>query len=146
MPARRSQPRLRRRKSESVGVYVDWLNNVRNASKSRTVVVQHKRDAEVLKGLGVQHVFYVQEPYFRFIDAIVRLKRECILLFDGTHKGNSVCERVRSDLLQHGIAVNTRFRKILFTSPNKELGGLLSFLHKQVAVSLRVHEALPRRL
>jgi 5S rRNA maturation endonuclease (ribonuclease M5) len=127
-------------------VYVEWLQHVRNASKKATVIVAHKRDATVLQSLGVQHVYYLQEPYFQFLDAIVKLKRECILLFDGTRAGNSRSQRVGSDLLQHGIKINTRFRKLLFVSASKEIGGLLSFLHKHVAMSHRVHEAMPRRV
>lgn len=146
MAARRAQPRLRRKKTESVSIYIDWLAHVRNASKRCAVIVGHKRDADVLASLGVQHVYYVQEPYFHFLDGIAKLKRECILLFDATHAGNVVCERVKSDLQQLGTTVNTRFRKLLFLSASKELGGLLSFIHKHVAVSARVHAALPRRL
>ena len=146
MAARRAQPRLRRKKTESVSIYIDWLAHVRNASKKCAVIVGHKRDADVLASLGVQHVYYVMEPYFRFLTGVSELKRECILLFDATHAGNVMCERVKSDLQQLGTKVNTRFRKLLFMSASKELGGLLSFIHKQVAISPRVHEALPRRL
>jgi hypothetical protein len=60
------------------------------------------------------------------------MKRECILLFDATHAGNVACERVKSDLQNMGVRVNTRFRKLLFVSANKEVGGLLKFLHAQV--------------
>ncbi len=145
MGGRRAKPRTRRKGTESTDVYADWVQHVCNASKKSAVVVQHKRDAVVLKAMGVKNVYYVQEPYFKFLDALTNLKRECILLFDATHAGNVVCERIKSDLQHHGIKVNTRFRKILFTSANKELGGFLKFLHEQVVSTPRKH-ALPRRL
>jgi len=146
MTGRRAQPRRKRKATANVDIYIDWLAHVRNASKKSTVIVGHKRDADVLKSLGVQHVYYVQEPYFKFLDAISKMKRECILLFDGTHPGNVISERVESDLQQHGLKTNTRFRKILFTSSNKEVGGFIKFIHKQVAISSRTHAALPGRL
>ncbi len=146
MPARRGQPRRRRKATANTSEYLSWVEHVRNASKKCTVIVGHKKDADVLKSLGVQHVYYVLEPYFRFLDDVVNLKRECVLLFDATHKGNVVCEQVKSDLQQHGIKTNTRFRKMLFTSANKELGGFLKFIHAQVAVSTRTHEAMPHGL
>lgn len=146
MAGRRAKPRTRRKATRESSEYVDWVQHVRNASKKSTVVVHHKRDADVLKAMGVQHVYFVQEPYFRFLDALANLRRECILLFDATHAGNVICERVKSDLQNHGVKINTRFRKILFTSANRELGGFLKFLHEQVTTTPRKHEALPRRL
>ncbi len=146
MAGRRGSPRSRRKGSADVDVYADWISHIRRASKNCAVVVSHKAEADILGQFKVQHVYYVQEPYFKFIDALVKLNKECILLFDATHKGNVECERVASDLLQHGIKVNTRFRKMLFTSANKELGGLLTFIHKHIAITPRTHEALPERL
>lgn len=132
MSSRRGKPRVRRKGSRNTGTYLQWIDHIVNASKTCTVVVAHKSDADVLKRLGVQHVYYVQEPYFKFLDAIAGMKRDCILLFDATHAGNVACERVKSDLQKMGVAVNTRFRKLLFVSANKELGGFLKFLHAQV--------------
>ncbi len=146
MAGRRGKPRSRRKGSADVDVYSDWISHIRRASGDSAVVVGHKKEADILKGFNIKHVYCLQEPYFRFIDSLVQLRKECILLFDATHAGNVVCERVASDLLQHGIKVNTRFRKMLFTSASKELGGLLAFIHKHIAISPRTHEALPERL
>jgi len=146
MAGRRGKQRSRRKGSADVAVYVDWISHIRRASRDCAIVVSHKAEADILRQFRVQHVYYVQEPYFRFIDTLVKLNKECILLFDATHRGNVECERVKSDLLQHGIKVNTRFRKMLFTSANKELGGFLTFIHKHVAISPRTHEALPSGL
>lgn len=143
MAARRPTPRQRRKGTASTSVYLDWIEHLADASKTRTVIVAHKRDADVLKSLGVRNVYYPIEPYFRFLDSIIKIKRECILLFDATRPGNSVSERVGSDLNQHGIKTNTRFRKLLFTSANKELGGLLKFIHQQVMGAERKHAAGP---
>ncbi|MEM4254341.1 MAG: hypothetical protein QXR48_03080 [Candidatus Woesearchaeota archaeon] len=146
MAGRRGNPKAKRKGSTDVDVYVNWLSHIRRASKDCAVVVSHKAEADILRQFNVKHVYYVQEPYFKFIDTLVKLNKECILLFDATHRGNVECEHIKSDLLQHGIIVNTRFRKILFTSANKELGGLLTFIHKHVAITPRTHEALPAGL
>ncbi len=143
MGGRRGKPRVRRKATAEAGDYLEWLEHLVNASKTRIVVVGHKADADVLANLGVRNVHYLQEPYFRFIDGIIGLGRECVLLFDANHAGNVVCERVASDLLQHGIKINTRFRKMLFVSANKELCGLLKFLHKHVMASKRRHDSGP---
>ncbi|MEM4240263.1 MAG: hypothetical protein QXK08_03665 [Candidatus Woesearchaeota archaeon] len=146
MAGRRGKPRSRRKGSADVDIYAGWISHIRSASKNSAVVVGHKKEADILAGFGVKHVYYLKEPYFRFIETLMKLNKECILLFDATHSGNVDCERVASDLLQHGIKVNTRFRKMLFTSACKELGGLLAFIHKHIAITPRTHEALPERL
>lgn len=146
MAGRRGNPRRRRKGTKDIDAYVEWLKHIRSASRNCAVVVSHKAEADILRQFNVKHVYYVSEPYFKFIDTLVKLNKECILLFDATHRGNVECERVASDLLQHGIKINTRFRKMLFTSANKELGGLLTFIHKHVAITPRTHEALPAGL
>jgi hypothetical protein len=36
---------------------------------------------------------------------------------------------------QHGVKVNTRFRKILFTGKLKTLSGFLKFIHRSIGLS-----------
>ncbi len=117
----------------------NWIEVLRKASVERTVLVQHKRDADVLKSLHVQHVYYEQEPDFKVIEAIVDLGKECLLLYDATRAGNTACARMRSKLEHRGVKVSTRMRKILFTSSCKELGGFLKYIHEQIMPTERKH-------
>ncbi len=118
---------------------LNWLTVLRNASKERVVVVQHKRDAAVLQSLGVMNVCYEQEPEFRTIESLVNSGRECLLVYDATHAGNTACARMRSKLEHRGVKVSTRMRKILFTAGCKELGGFLKYVHEMILPTERKH-------
>jgi 5S rRNA maturation endonuclease (ribonuclease M5) len=115
---------------------------VRNASAKSTVLVQHKKDAEILRSLGVKHVYYYQEPEHQLLQAIADIRRPCIVLWDATRPGNAKCQRITDTLQKLGVEVNTRFRKFLFTTPFKALSGLLSFIHAHVYDSPRKHEGV----
>lgn len=140
MGGRRSNPRAQRKGECGVDLAEEWLNKVRNASKTHTVLVNHKKAADILKGLGVQNVYYYVEPEFQLLQAIADVGRPCIVLWDATRPGNTKCERVKQKLQNLGVKVNTRFRKFLFTTPFKELHGFLAFVHKHVFDSQRKHE------
>ncbi len=146
MAGRRGTPRRRRKASRSESVFVDWIEHVRNASQKCSVVVSNKRAADMLRRFNVKHVYYIKEPYFKFIDSIVKVRKECIILIDADRKGNTLAAKVQNDLQNQGIKINHGFRKILFTSACKNLAGFMAFLHKQVAISPRQHEALPKGL
>lgn len=122
--------------------YQEWLNHLANASEERVVLVEHKKEAEVLKALGVRNVIYYQKPEQDLIDAIADMKKECILLLDADRPSNKECERLKTLLNQNGVKTNTRFRKVLLTSQFKELSGLLKYLHTHVADTPRKHEGV----
>ena len=119
----------------------NWIKVLRRASVTRTLLVQHKRDADVLRSLHVQNIYYEQEPEFKVIEALVDLGKECILLYDANRAGNTACARMRSKLEHRGVKINTRMRKILFTTNIKELGGFLRYLHESILSTPRKHEA-----
>ncbi|MBI4451512.1 hypothetical protein HY642_06055 [Candidatus Woesearchaeota archaeon] len=141
--ARKSVPQ--RQKEEPADLYVSWLRNLRSAARTRIVLVQHKKEADVLKGFGVRRVVWYSEPEWKFVYALQKAQRECIVLFDVDRKSNEVCERLQSTLRQAGVRLNTRFRKVLFTSKSKELSGLLKYLHKTVFDSERKHAGAPQQ-
>lgn len=121
---------------------VHWMDHVRKASKKCMVVAQHKSDRDMLKSVGCKNVVYYKEPEADFIQSLVDKEKECILLFNGDRPSNAKCQRIRSELEQQGVKVNTRFRKIIFTESAKTFSGLLKHIH-QLAGGERVHLGLP---
>ena len=121
---------------------IHWVQHLCNASRKCMVVTQHKKERDVLKSLGCKNVVYSKEPESDFIQSLVDREKECILLFDGDRHSNSQCQKLRAKLEQQGLKVNTRFRKIIFTSKTNTFDGLLKYAH-QVAGSERKHSCLP---
>lgn len=124
---------------EPLDMYLEWIEKLKRASKSRIVLVKHKSDADVLQSLGVKNLIYYTEPEEDLIQRIVGMKKECLLLIDADRPNNELSERIESRLQQEGIKVNTRFRKILFLSPFRELSGLLAYVHKHLTDTPRKH-------
>ena len=118
---------------------LNWIDVLKNASRERNVMVQHKRDGDVLKSLGVRNVYFEQEPEFKTIEQLENDGKECLLVYDATHAGNTACARMRSKLEHRGVKVSTRMRKILFTSACKELGGFLKYIHAKILPTERKH-------
>lgn len=116
---------------------MDWLSHLRKASADRIVLVQNKADADKLSELGVRNLVFYAEPEFKLIERIAESGKECILLFDTDRPSNERAERLRSLLQEHGVKVNTRFRKVLFSTELKDVAGITAYLKKHVCTSER---------
>lgn len=143
---RRNNPKAQRKGECKIDLYSEWLAHLKNASKTRLVLVKSKRAHDVLKRLGIKGTLYYTHanfrPEYRLIDFLEKQDKEVILLFDADRPGNSACEKLRAKLQQNGIKTNTRFRKILFGCEQKSLEGFLKYLHGHVANTPRKHEGL----
>lgn len=118
-----------------------WIDHVRKASRKFTLVAEHKNDRDLLRALKCKNVCYPLEPYTDFVDLIANYERPVILLYDCDRQSNKKCSKLRSDLMQRGIRVNTGFRKVLLVE-HTNLPGLLKRIH-QLAGSERVHRGIP---
>lgn len=122
----------------SIDKLLNWLGVLKRASRTRTILVQHKKDADVLQSIGVKNVVWQIEPDYKLVDIITN--KECWLVFDANRPGNKACARTRALLERNGIIVSTRMRKLLFSSHIQELSGLLKKIHQELNTP-RKHEA-----
>lgn len=141
---RRNNPRPTRRAEGKLDLYTNWLNNIRNASIGRIVLVKNVKAKKILEALKVRNVIaYTQmKPEYKLFDFLHKKKKEVVMLFGADKTNNELCEKLRGRMLQEKIKVNTRFRKPLFADDMKDMDGLLAFLHKHVADSPRKHKAV----
>ena len=126
----------------NVDKIVHWMDHLRKASKKFTIVCQHKKDRDFLKSFKCKNVVYPLEPVEDFIDIVVSMERPVILLYDGDRNSNSKYMKIKSLLQQHGVKINSGFRKIIFTQKARTFSGLLKYLH-QLAGTERIHAGLP---
>ncbi len=136
MPRRVHKTHIRTKGNQSEKLQ-DWVHHLINASKDCIVLVEHKHDADALSDVGVQDVMWhdEREPGYKLLDRIG--DKQCILLFDVDRPSNEKCERLKQLLEENGIKTNTRFRKMLFTTEFKEVGGIRHYFNKHVSVSSR---------
>ena len=136
MPTRRAEGKL--------DLYTNLLQNIKNASVGRIVLVKTKKAKEILQALRVKNVIAYTDfrPEYKLFDYFHRKKKEVILLFGADRPNNALCEKLRGRMLQEKIKVSTRFRKPLFADDMKDMAGLLTFLYKHVADSPRKRRAV----
>ncbi len=131
---------MRRQKEGEFDKFINWIEHLKNASnEGKLILVQGKRDKDKLAGFGIKSnaIEFFTKPEERFIEKITDLGKECILLFNVDKSSEKLAERVKTELRQQGVKVNTRFRKFLYVMEVKEVRALLPYLEKHLATSWR---------
>ncbi|RLE38853.1 hypothetical protein DRJ17_02760 [Candidatus Woesearchaeota archaeon] len=114
-----------------MGVFRDWVDHLRNASKDKIILVQYKTDKDELEQLGIKNILYLTKPEYKVIEQIASTSKECILLFNVNDKSNELCQKIRAKLEENGVKVNTRFRKLMFTTDMREIRGLIKYIRNK---------------
>ncbi len=122
--------------------FISWIKHLRNASRDRIILVQQKQDMKKLMELGVKNIIYLTEPRYKVVEQIAAKGKECVLLFNVNKRSDELCERTRAELMENGVKVNTRFRKLLLTTKLKEIKGILTYLKKHIVLE-KEREAMP---
>ena len=120
---------------------VHWMDHIRKASKKFTIVCQNKKTRDVLRSLKCKNVVYPLEPVEDFVDMIASYDRAAILLYDGDRNSNAKYMKIKSLLQQHGVKINSGFRKIIFAQKSRSFSGLLKDL-SALSGSERVRSSL----
>ncbi len=120
---------------------IHWMDHIRKASKKFTIVCQNKKTRDVLRSLKCKNVVYPLEPVEDFVDMIASYERPAILLYDGDRNSNSKYMKIKSLLQQHGVKINSGFRKIIFAQKSRSFSGLLKDL-SSMSGSERVRSSL----
>jgi len=107
---------------------VHWMDHIRKASKKFTIVCQNKKVRDVLRSLECRNIVYPLEPVEDFVDMVASYERPVILLYDGDRNSNAKYMKMKSLLQQHGVKINSGFRKIIFAQKSRTFGGLLKDL------------------
>ncbi|MFN3870504.1 MAG: toprim domain-containing protein [Aquificaceae bacterium] len=91
----------------------DWIKRLKEASKSRAVLVEGKRDREALVKLGVRNIFTLEGKRFSDLPDLLEGYREVILLFDLDKHGERINQRVKTLLASQGYILIEEFREEL---------------------------------
>ena len=118
--------------------FESWTNHLINASRKRIILVDKKKYLDVLKGYGMHHVYWVKKPFFKAVDDIVSEKKDCILLFSVSKKGNEFAESFKTLLQQNGVKVSIRFRKYLLNEDAQDICSLFKRVVKKVGTDRKM--------
>ena len=118
--------------------FESWTNHLINASRKRMVLVDKKKDMDVLKTYGAHHVYWVKKPFFKAVDDIVSGKKDCILLFSVSKKGNEMAAKFKTLLEQNGVKVSARYRKYLLNEDMNDICGMFKRVMRKVGTDRKM--------
>lgn len=91
----------------------DWKKRLRDASQSRAVLVEGKRDRWALQKFGVKNIFTLEGKRFTDLPDLLEGFGEVILLFDLDKHGERINAKVKEILEKQGYILIEDFREEL---------------------------------
>jgi len=110
--------------------FEEFIENLKQASKEKIVLVEGKKDKKALESFGVKNIITLKKPLYAVIEDIVEAKKECILLLDLDKKGKELYARISSKLKQFGVKVDDSFREFLFKTRLRQIEGMNTYFEK----------------
>lgn len=91
----------------------EWLQKLREASKTRAVLVEGKRDKQALLRHGVKNIFTLEGKRFSDLPELLEGFSEVILLFDLDKHGERINSKVKALLSSQGYILIEDLREEL---------------------------------
>ena len=114
-----------------------WVENLKEASETKTILVEGKNDKKALEIFDIKNVFYLKGPLFKNVETIASKSKECILLMDLDAEGRKLHAKLLTDLQANGVKVNTRFRKLLFAKKIRTIEAIPKHIERQLTQTPR---------
>ncbi|MGC9133131.1 MAG: toprim domain-containing protein [Nanopusillaceae archaeon] len=90
---------------------IGFLLYIKN-KKDTFIIVEGKRDKDVLKELGLNNIYTIYE--IKKLENLSLYFKEAIILTDNDNKGNSLYKYLKNLLESEGIIINDRDRRKFF--------------------------------
>lgn len=131
----------RRKKGADVELdkFKNWVENLKSASETKTILVEGKSDKEALASFGIKNssILYLKEPLYQVVESVAKKSKECVLLMDLDAEGRKLQERLLTDLQANGVKVNTRFTKLLYTTKVRNIEAIPKYIERHLAQTPR---------
>lgn len=108
--------------------YIVLLQELEKAKTVPFIIVEGKKDKDVLQELGFNNVVLLHEngnPLYAVLD---KIKEECVILTDFDKKGKEYYATLKKELLKRGIKVNDRFRRVLLRERISHIEGITAIM------------------
>lgn len=115
----------------------NWIESLKNASKTKTILVEGKKDQRALESFKIKNILTLREPLFQVVENIADSGKECILLMDLDAEGRKLHAKLLSELQANGVKVNTRFRKLLFATRIRNIEAIPRYIERHLTITLR---------
>ncbi len=91
----------------------DWLKRLRELSQSGAILVEGKRDRQVLQRLGIKNIFTLEGKRFADLPDLLEGFEKVVLLFDLDKHGERINSKVKEILTKQGYILIEEFREEL---------------------------------
>ncbi len=99
---------------EPLKVFWEFVNLLRERSKTVPVIVEGKNDEKLLKRFGVKNIYTLSgKNYFDLVEGLPEDAEEVILLTDVDPHGERIFKKLSGVLSKYGIKVDGSFREYL---------------------------------
>ena len=110
------------------GRLLDWIGRLREISETAAVIVEGKRDYQLLKRLGVKNLYALSgKNYFDLLEELPEEISEVVLLTDVDKQGERIFRKLKEIFESQGITVRGEFRRILKELEVEEVEQLSEF-------------------
>lgn len=114
-----------------------WIEHLKNASETKVILVEGKNDKKALESFKIKNIIYLKDSLYKVVEDIAETGKQCILLVDLDAEGRKLHARLLSDLQANGVKVNTRFRKLLFTTRIRTIEAIPKYIERQLTLTPR---------
>lgn len=114
-----------------------WIENLKNASETKVILVEGKNDKKALESFEIKNVYSLRGALFQTVEKIASLGKECILLVDLDAEGRKLHARLLTDLQANGVKVNTKFRKLLFATKIRTIEAIPKHIERHLTLTPR---------
>ncbi|MDD9953997.1 MAG: hypothetical protein OXR66_06690 [Candidatus Woesearchaeota archaeon] len=92
-------------------------------------LVEGPNDKKALEKLGFTTIIVMQGPLYAIVEQIQH-HEELALLVDLDAYGKKLYRYFYTELTKRGVKVNNEFRELLFSTPVRQIEGLVTYLEK----------------
>ena len=91
----------------------EWIDGINDSEKA--ILVEGPNDEKALRALGIKNLIITinQQPKYKVVEFIIKLKKEVIILTDLDKQGKKLYGKFNSDLQRFGVKVDNKFREFL---------------------------------
>jgi len=107
-----------------------WLEKIRK--EGVLVIVEGKKDRASLNSFGIKRVKALSKrALYKVVEEAAENDKKAILLTDLDKEGRRLFKLLNSDLSQHGVYVDKKFREFLFKNTHlRQIEGLKTYVER----------------
>ncbi len=107
-----------------------FIDELREDSKEKIIVVEGKKDKSALEAFGIKHIIVLRKPMYMIVEHIADSGKECVILTDLDREGKELYGKLAGSLKQFGVKIDDRYREFLFKTSIRQIEGIFRHIKR----------------